>query len=253
MLNTVTRGTASKGKSFWRCSNPDGCGFFNWADEGVGSIPNVSAKRPYSTVSGIICIDIKLTKSIQTQDLISDGAARMCKCNQAAILFTVVKESANKGRKFGTCRKDDRCGFYVWDDEPPQMVSQGSMASRAESFNARNGPAASDDYFRVWTLWLSLLYAVMTYIFCVIKRATGPLVSDQAMFCLKCYMLTSLFETLECPNEGNNSNKRPKNFGTSMNDNITGTCYKCQEAGHYASGQCSVFGAAHIANLIFLA
>ena len=46
---------------------------------------------------------------------------------------------------------------------------------------------------------------------------------------------------LDCPNEGNNSNKRPKSFGSSMNDNITATCYKCQAVGHYSSGQCPVF------------
>ena len=56
VLKTVVRETASKGRSFWRCSNHNGCGFFNWADEVVASDPrtpmaNVSAKRPYSTVS----------------------------------------------------------------------------------------------------------------------------------------------------------------------------------------------------------
>jgi DNA topoisomerase-3 len=56
MLKTVVRETASKGRSFWRCSNYDGCSFFSWADEGSASDPrtpmaNVPAKRPYSTVS----------------------------------------------------------------------------------------------------------------------------------------------------------------------------------------------------------
>ena len=56
VLKTVVRETSSKGRLFWRCSNHDGCSFFNWADEVVASDPrtpmvNVSAKRPYSTVS----------------------------------------------------------------------------------------------------------------------------------------------------------------------------------------------------------
>ena len=56
VMKTVVRETASKGRSFWRCSNYDGCGFFNWADEGVASdtqtpMEKVPAKRPYSTVS----------------------------------------------------------------------------------------------------------------------------------------------------------------------------------------------------------
>ena len=37
-----------------------------------------------------------------------------------------------------------------------------------------------------------------------------------------------------------------------MNDNIDATCYKCQEAGHYSSGQYPMFGTESIAtNLIF--
>jgi DNA topoisomerase III len=55
VLKTVVRETASKGRSFWRCSNYDGCGFFNWADESASDplspMANVPAKRPYSTVS----------------------------------------------------------------------------------------------------------------------------------------------------------------------------------------------------------
>ena len=49
-------------------------------------------------------------------------------------------------------------------------------------------------------------------------------------------MLTSLFETLACPNEGSNGNKRPKSFGSNTNDNVAAVCYKCQQAGHYYSG-----------------
>lgn len=48
-------------------------------------------------------------------------------------------------------------------------------------------------------------------------------------------VLMFLFEMLECPNERNNSNKRTKSFGSSTNDNITATCYKCQQPGHLSS------------------
>lgn len=64
-------------------------------------------------------------------------------------------------------------------------------------------------------------------------------------------MLTSLFETLACPNEGSNGNKRPKSFGSNTNDNVAAVCYKCQQAGHYYSGQCLV--KIYITVLIFLA
>ena len=73
--------------------------------------------------------------------------------------MSVSKESSNKGRKFWSCR-GARCGFFEWDDVPPRTVSQGNMAPRAESFNARSGPGT--ECFKVWTLWLSLLYVVTT-------------------------------------------------------------------------------------------
>ena len=44
-----------------------------------------------------------------------------------------------------------------------------------------------------------------------------------------------LLEMIDCPNEGSNRNKRPKSFGSSMNDNITAICYKCQEAGQVSA------------------
>ena len=75
------------------------------------------------------------------------------------MVLTVTKESANKGRKFWSCRTA-RCGFFEWDDEPPRTVSQGIMPPRTESLNAKSGPGS--ECFRVCTLCLSLLlYVVM--------------------------------------------------------------------------------------------
>lgn len=123
------------------------------------------------------------------------------------------------------------------------------MAPQAESFNARSGPGS--ECFKVWTLVITIICGY-DYIFSVTKKATGPKVSDQAWF-VRILYLTTLFEMLECPNESNNSNKRPKSFGSSTNDNIAAICYRCQEAGHYSSGQYSAFGTASITSLIFLA
>lgn len=41
-----------------------------------------------------------------------------CKCEEPAAERTVMKESANKGRKFFACAKgmDDGCGFFDWAD-----------------------------------------------------------------------------------------------------------------------------------------
>jgi DNA topoisomerase III len=109
----------------------------------------------------MICINkiIPNHKSTQTQDRVSDSAARKCKCNEESILLTVTKESANKGRKFWSCRSA-RCGFFEWDDEPARTVLPGIMAPRAEAFNPKSGPGS--ECFKVCTLWLSLLYMVLT-------------------------------------------------------------------------------------------
>lgn len=99
-------------------------------------------------------------KSTQTQDVISDSAARQCKCNEEGILSTVKKESINSGRKYWTCRRAG-CGFFEWDDEPPRTASQG-VASRAESSNTRSGPGPGSECFKVWIPRLLLLHVVMT-------------------------------------------------------------------------------------------
>lgn len=148
VLKTVVRETASKGRQFWSCSNRDGCGFFDWADEGATSnsgtlTTSVPAKRPYSTVSWSFVLKLHIIhKSIQTQDASEDRAVRMCKCNEEGVLHTVLKESANKGRKFWSCRKSEhRCAFFEWDDEPPRTTpALGGTTSRAGSLNTNDGP-----------------------------------------------------------------------------------------------------------------
>ena len=91
----------------------------------------------------------------------------MCKCNEEGALQTVVKENANKGRKFWSCRKGEhaRCAFFEWDDEPPRTAStQGGMASRTQSLNTSNGPGSggtSGDCFKVRILRLSQIYMLM--------------------------------------------------------------------------------------------
>jgi DNA topoisomerase III len=173
--------------------------------------------------------------------VISDNLTRMCKCNEEGILQTVVKESTNKGRKFWSCRKAEhaRCAFFEWDDEPPRTAStQGAMISRAESLNTCNSKgsgATSGGCFNVRTLVFIIVCTYLWMHFSVAKKATGPMVSRSSLVLSERDVLMFLFETLECPNEGNNSNKRTKGFGSSTNDNIIATCYKCQQPGHFSS------------------
>jgi hypothetical protein len=93
-----------------------------------------------------------------------------------------------------------------------------------------------------YELWLSQLYVLMNTFVSVTKKVIGPIVSDHTWCWFpECYALTNLFEMLECPNEGNNSNKRTKSFGSNTNDNTTATkagdseCFKCRKSGHWSA------------------
>ena len=103
----------------------------------------------------------------------------MCKCNEEAILLTVVKDGQNKGRKFWKCRKGEHaaCKFFEWDDEPPPPAQTGfggtaamGLSSRTPSLNTGVGAGGSDTcykvaplfspftrlmdcYFLVWAIW----------------------------------------------------------------------------------------------------
>lgn len=48
----------------------------------------------------------------------TSSAAPNCSCGVSAAERTVVKESANKGRKFWTCGNSGECQFFEWQDGP---------------------------------------------------------------------------------------------------------------------------------------
>ncbi|KAF8907833.1 DNA topoisomerase [Gymnopilus junonius] len=201
---TVTRETTSKGKKFWTCLK-GACSFFQWMEDappgGVGwgrTSTSIPAKRSYSS----------------TRDAPStgDGLQRMCKCNEEAVQYTVQKEGANKGRLFWKCRKGENgsCGFFEWDDQPPQNVggSSGSgmgrasgtvMSSRAQSMNVAGGSGSGS--------------------------ATDV--------CFKCNQTGHWASA--CPNGEGSSNKRSKSFGTNVNVQPDAECFKCHQLGHYSS------------------
>ena len=49
---------------------------------------------------------------------LSPSAGPQCRCNMPASERTVVKEGANKGRRFWTCANSGKCGFFEWMDGP---------------------------------------------------------------------------------------------------------------------------------------
>lgn len=53
-----------------------------------------------------------------------------CKCKVPVAERTVVKESANKGRKFRTCGNKGECDFFEWTDDPPGP-NPGGIAAKA--------------------------------------------------------------------------------------------------------------------------
>lgn len=67
-----------------------------------------------------------------------------CNCGLPAKRFTVMKETANKGRLFYCCSKqrDDstKCDFFLWADAQPNMNNNSS-----NTFNANNPRGARDN------------------------------------------------------------------------------------------------------------
>lgn len=67
----------------------------------------------------------------------------VCLCNELAVKLTVVKESANKGRKFYVCAKPrdgpGRCNFFLWDDVGPDDNNTGAGPSNSGYPSDRGG------------------------------------------------------------------------------------------------------------------
>jgi len=98
----------------------------------------------------------------------------MCKCNEEAILLTVVKDGPNKGRKFWKCRKGEHaaCKFFEWDDEPPPPAQTGfggtaamGLSSRTPSLNTGAAAGGSDTCYKVAPPCLLLLLDLWTIVF----------------------------------------------------------------------------------------
>ena len=92
-LLTVKKDSPNKGRKFYTCPKPQGkrCDFFKWFDE------DIIAENPSLFVNSEV----------------------NCECGTPARLFTVKKDSPNKGRQFYKCvkLKEQRCEFFQWADE----------------------------------------------------------------------------------------------------------------------------------------
>lgn len=141
----VTQKSAREGKGFYACGVGDGCGFFQWCENGSSSLsvdplPLAPAKRALaseSLVSSSLCASLFHTNSCAFNQV--GATAHQCQCRIDAVQRTVGKEGPNKGRVFWGCSKgkDDGCGFFEWDDEPNKNL--GAAAPRSSSVN-QNDP-----------------------------------------------------------------------------------------------------------------
>lgn len=170
---------------------------------------------------------------MQTRDTSSgDGPARQCGCGEDAIILTVQKENENKGRKFWKCqRKEAPCDYFEWDDKPPKSGAFGSdgsgMPSRTASLDTNNAGVA-DVCYKVSPLLGDTTFNILTVVFSVIKRATGPVVGT--LLSQKPVLLSDHCNPSACPNGDGPDTKRTKGFGSSSNDRnsagSTDVCYK---------------------------
>lgn len=61
-----------------------------------------------------------------------------CQCDIPAGERTVVKEGANKGRKFWKCGNGDQCNFFEWMDGPSQQKSSAISSGPPRSAVGQN-------------------------------------------------------------------------------------------------------------------
>ena len=102
----VQKEGANKGRTFNACSRPRGmqCTYFEWAD-----VSSTSAERP--------------PPSSSEPPSVAAGAMT-CRCGDPAVLKTVQKEGANKGRGFWCCSKPrgSGCSLFAWADDASQRA-----------------------------------------------------------------------------------------------------------------------------------
>ncbi|KAH8319062.1 hypothetical protein KR067_006229 [Drosophila pandora] len=154
---TVRRDGPNQGRQFYKCPKPDGCKFFQWADEQPAAPKNNSNNSSSSTSSSAwetnrvttlsshsqnsssqyrnqgsmrsnssSTVTITKTKTTTTNTPSHDGEEVKCNCGQLASRLIVRRDGPNQGRYFFGCpTRESSCGFFKWDDENPNQASSG--------------------------------------------------------------------------------------------------------------------------------
>ena len=123
-LLTVRKESPNKGRKFYSCNKyrDKGCGYFQWADEGM-----IDSEHSFN------------------EDVLYNTHGISCECGLSAKLLTVIKESASKGRQFYTCRNTNgRCRFFQWADEDtintdPVIKGNESLSDSSQDIFCRCG------------------------------------------------------------------------------------------------------------------
>ncbi|KAL5017788.1 hypothetical protein ScPMuIL_003510 [Solemya velum] len=120
---TVQKEGPNKGREFFGCPKPrgEGCGFFQWADEGGGGQTSFSRENSAGFMSS--------QRPVPQFGTHPSTGVPSCNCGEPSNSRTVMKEGPNKGRPFYCCSKPrgEGCNFFQWgDDDAGQGASLGT-------------------------------------------------------------------------------------------------------------------------------
>ncbi|KAI0268849.1 DNA topoisomerase [Gloeopeniophorella convolvens] len=196
---TVKKEGANKGRPFRRCGQPAECDFFEWCDEPPPEArpaqsrpgqPSIPAKRPYAEHA---------------------APKRYCQCELTAVLKTVSKEGANKGRQFWSCPSQAaRCNFFEWDDG-----ENGPGAGAGAASGHGPGPAPLS------------------------ARTQSAGGQPTAGECFNCGQPGHWASACPSGNQRGNLKRSKTTAGKTQGGAGGGECFKCGKEGHYSKGECA--------------
>lgn len=145
-----------------------------------------------------------------------------CNCGPA-VQRTVVKESASKGRLFWTCPNKPGCGFFKWDDDVAGPSNRSVPTKR--SFSNRQEPCENES--RRCRCNLTAVRKTVQKESQNKGRMFWICPNSEAARC-------SFFEWDDEPPRAEPAHDRPP-VASGSGSSKPGTCFKCNEEGHWAN------------------
>ncbi|KAI5123889.1 hypothetical protein M0805_005705 [Coniferiporia weirii] len=183
-----------------------------------------------------------VSKPAKSAPASSTSAGVVCRCNVPAGERTVVREGANKGRRFWKCGNTDQCDFFEWIDGPSQSSTSGVAPRSAppqRSYPDSNIMRNNSNGSRPATP-AQLCKCEMTAVLRTVVRE-GPNQGRKFWVCpnserARCGYF--VWDEGTGPGEGTSNGTSTASFGPSAGGGggaQTGECYKCGQPGHWAS------------------